>query len=70
MSICTDFDDFVQPGIMQVRGIPGLWPGPGLGLKLWSLGLVLGISDHPLLDSNMTFGPELYCHMATSHLIR
>ena len=47
LSICKDFDDFVQPGIMQVRRIPRLWPGPGLGLKLWSLGLGLSAGPGP-----------------------
>ena len=30
-----------MPGIIQVECIPRLSPGPGLGLKLWSLGLGL-----------------------------
>ena len=36
-----------MPGIMQVECIPRLWPGPGLGLKLWSLGLGLWAGPGP-----------------------
>ena len=36
-----------MPGIMQVGCIPRLWPGPGLGLKLWSQGLGLWAGPGP-----------------------
>ena len=40
-------NDRGMPGIMQVECIPRLWPGPGLGLKLWSLGLGLWAGPGP-----------------------